>query len=92
MDGAAVMTGEIKGVTGLARRANPFIICIHCVCHRLNLAVSHATKDISEMKTICSIISTIYSYVMQVIVNNFLLVSVFIKYMYLLFTVAQQTC
>lgn len=41
-DGAPFMTGHLNGVTMLTRTDDPHCISIHCVGHRLNLAVSQA--------------------------------------------------
>lgn len=65
MDGARVMASDINGVTGLMHTDNPFTVCVHCVCHRLSLAVSQASRDIPEMKMTGTIIGTVYNYVMQ---------------------------
>lgn len=64
-DGAAVMTGHFSGVTALIHEDNPFCVSVHCVCHRLNLAVSQSCKDIAEMQTLTTIVSTIYNYISQ---------------------------
>lgn len=50
-DGASVMSSHINGVNGLFREANPFIVFVHCVCHRLQLAVSQASKAVPEMSS-----------------------------------------
>ena len=47
-DGASVMTGHLNGVTMLMCTDNPHCISVHCVCHRLNLAVSQACKKYSS--------------------------------------------
>ncbi|KAI8484048.1 hypothetical protein Bbelb_381660 [Branchiostoma belcheri] len=44
MDGAAVMSSGINGVTGLLYTDDPFAVAVYCVCHRLHLAVSQAAK------------------------------------------------
>lgn len=64
-DGASVMASHINGLNGLFHEENPFIIFVHCVCHRLQLAVSQASKAVPEMKTFMNIISAIYNYVQQ---------------------------
>ena len=40
-DGASVMASDLNGVNGLLTKDNPDLGFMHCVCHRLNLAVSH---------------------------------------------------
>ena len=64
-DGASVMTGHLNGITPLIHEDNPFCVCVHCVCQRLNLAVSQSCKEIDEMKTLITIVSSIYNYVSQ---------------------------
>ena len=63
--GASVMTGHLRGVTTLMRYENPHCISLHCVCHRLNLALSQACKNVPEMETLTTIITAIYNYVSQ---------------------------
>ena len=58
MDGASVMTGHLNGITALIHEDNPFCVCVHCVCHHLNLAVSQSCKEIDEMKTLIAIVSS----------------------------------
>ena len=40
-DGTSVMASDLNGVNGLLTNDNPHLVFMHCVCHRLNLAVSH---------------------------------------------------
>ncbi|KAI8494009.1 hypothetical protein Bbelb_283560 [Branchiostoma belcheri] len=44
---------------------NPYTVAVHCVCHRLHLAVSQAAKDIPQMKTAGLLVDSIYNYVMK---------------------------
>ncbi|XP_072014214.1 zinc finger protein 862-like [Amphiura filiformis] len=62
-DGAAVMTGELTGLTARVHLKNPFCIAVHCVCHRLNLAVSQACTRVPDMQAIERIVSAIYNFV-----------------------------
>ena len=39
-DGANVMSGHRNGLNALKKAGNPFCVYVHCVCHRLALAVS----------------------------------------------------
>ncbi|CAB3992557.1 zinc finger 862-like [Paramuricea clavata] len=55
-DGASVKMGHLNGITALIQEHNPFCVCVHCVCHRLNLALSQSCKDIDEMKTSITIV------------------------------------
>ncbi|XP_078608598.1 zinc finger protein 862-like [Branchiostoma floridae x Branchiostoma japonicum] len=65
IDGAAVMASDINGVTGLLHRDNPYTVAIHCVCHRLNLAVSQAAKNIQPVQNTSLLIANVYNYIMQ---------------------------
>ncbi|KAG1674502.1 Zinc finger protein 862 [Nymphon striatum] len=51
-NGAAVMTGKGKGVTGLLLNQNPLMINIHCIAHRLALVTEQAAKDIPGINDI----------------------------------------
>ena len=64
-DGAAVMSSDLNGVNGLMKQLNPYCIYVHCVCHRLNLAVSQACKNNDTMKTLSTIVGTVYNFVQQ---------------------------
>ena len=57
------MASDMNGVLGLLQRENPFLIGIHCINHRLHLAVSKAAKDIKNVNTLSTILSTIYQHV-----------------------------
>lgn len=43
-DGASVMMGEINGVACRLKRRVPHIVILHCVAHKLELAVLDAVK------------------------------------------------
>ncbi|XP_064597802.1 zinc finger protein 862-like [Liolophura sinensis] len=64
-DGASVMSGERNGLRSLVEKENPHCTYVHCVCHRLNLAVSQACKTFPEMETVNKILSAVYSYINQ---------------------------
>lgn len=64
-DGASVMTGHLNGITALIHKDNLFCVCVHRVCDRLNLALSHLCKDIDEMKTLITVVGSTYNYVSQ---------------------------
>ena len=49
-DGASVMTGLGKGVTGRLKELNPHILNIHCIAHRLALCTSQAAEGIKSLK------------------------------------------
>ena len=61
-DGTRVMTGHMTGITARIQAKNPFCVAVHCVAHRLNLAVSQACNSVPDMQAIQRIIS-IYNFV-----------------------------
>jgi hypothetical protein len=44
-DGASVMTGSVSGVGVRLQGSNPFLVCIHCIAHRLALACADSAND-----------------------------------------------
>ena len=63
VDGASVMLSQQNGVAGLLQRSNTFCVVVHCVCHRLNLAVSQAVKKVTAMNQLQLLLSTIYQHI-----------------------------
>ena len=63
-DGARAMTGLQEGLTGYMymKRANPFIVPIHCIAHRLSLATSQASKGIPYLQKYKRLLVSVYSY------------------------------
>ncbi|KAG1671201.1 hypothetical protein GQR58_016538 [Nymphon striatum] len=59
-NGAAVMTGKGKGVTGLLLNQNPLMINIHCIAHRLALVTEQAAKDIPGINDIKDTIVSVW--------------------------------
>ena len=57
------MASDMNGVLGILQRENPFLIGIHCINHRLHLAVSKAAKEIKNVNILSTILSTIYQHV-----------------------------
>ena len=49
-DGASMMTGLDKGVTGRLKEKNPHMVNIHCMAHRLALCTSQAASSINQMQ------------------------------------------
>ena len=49
-DGASVMTGLDKGVTGRLKEHNPHILNVHCMAHRLALCTAQAAESIPALK------------------------------------------
>ena len=62
-DGASVMASDLNGVNGLLTNDNPHLVFIHCVCHRLNLAVSQACAGIADMAALQSVLAAMYSFI-----------------------------
>ena len=51
-DGAAVMTGARSGVATRLKEVNSQVITFHCLCHKLALACTNTTSDISYIKNV----------------------------------------
>ena len=62
-DGASMMASNLNGVIGLLTKDNPHLVFIQCVCHRLNLAVSHACAGIADMAALQSVLAAVYSFI-----------------------------
>lgn len=45
-DGASVMTGSQSGVGVRLQQLNPFMLCIHCIAHRLALCCADSAEDL----------------------------------------------
>jgi len=48
-DGAKVMTGTGKGLTGYMLRDNPMLLNYHCIAHRLALVTSQAASSVTYL-------------------------------------------
>ncbi|KAJ8037620.1 Adenylosuccinate lyase [Holothuria leucospilota] len=59
-DGASVMMGAKGGVATLEKKDIPRLVEIHCVAHRLELAVLDALKSNSYLKEVEDIIEEVY--------------------------------
>nr|XP_057918161.1 zinc finger protein 862 [Doryrhamphus excisus] len=59
-DGAAVMIGCRNGVAALLKADIPWLIPIHCVAHRLELAVLRAIQDNEMFKKVKDVLIHIY--------------------------------
>ena len=62
-DRASVMASDIRGINGMLKKQNPFLVFEHCVAHRLNLAVSQSCNGISGMATLQNVIAAFYNFV-----------------------------
>lgn len=62
-DGANVMSGHRSGLNALMKAENPFCVYVHCVCHRLALAVSQAYKSIPSLETLHECVAGVYNLV-----------------------------
>lgn len=54
-DGCSAMSGSFSGVQAIIRENNDKAIYVHCVSHKLNLALTHSTNDPMIRNAICSI-------------------------------------
>ena len=61
-DGASVMAGIHSGVSTQLRHLQPTLISVHCVAHRLALAVVQAAKLISPVEKIKNYINSLFVY------------------------------
>ena len=59
-DGAAAMARDNNGLNGLFSLENLFVVHVHCVCHRLNLAMSQACKDVKLVQMVMGVVSLVY--------------------------------
>ena len=59
-DGAAVMTGVRSGVGVRMKQENPRMVHIHCVAHKLALAVSQAAASVRSVKTYEDTVQSVY--------------------------------
>ncbi|XP_063597893.1 zinc finger MYM-type protein 1-like [Penaeus indicus] len=64
-DGAAVMSGPIRGVQARFRRLHPETIYIHCYAHELNLVLCHTCKAVTE-----ALLENVYSFFTTSLVNH----------------------
>jgi hypothetical protein len=65
-DGAANMRGKINGLAAYMKKfaKNP-IFTIHCLAHRLQLALSHATKEVEYFELFENVINGIHNFYMS---------------------------
>ena len=61
-DGASVMTGNGKGVTGMMLQKNPHLVNVHCVAHRLALCTSQAAENLPSLREYQETVTAIYYY------------------------------
>jgi hypothetical protein len=61
-DGCSVMTGKNKGLISRAKTQNPYIIDIHCICHRLDLGVKDLTKVDPDIKILNNLVFKLCGY------------------------------
>ena len=59
-DGAAVNLGVCHSVSTMLRSTAPWMIQIHCMAHRLELALKDCFKDTRFQRTIVETLTTIY--------------------------------
>jgi len=61
-DGASIMMGSKSGVSTLLKQRIPHIISIHCVAHRLELAVLDAVKTVPYLKVFDDTVKSIFKF------------------------------
>lgn len=61
-DGASVMVGRRAGVATLLKQSNPELIAIHCVAHRLALAVAQAGDAVPYVKVFKTLLHNLCSF------------------------------
>ena len=61
-DGASVMTGLDKGVSGRLKELNPHMINIHCMAHRLALCTAQAADGIPALKRYQEFMTSLFYY------------------------------
>ena len=57
------MLSDQNGVVGLHQRKVPTCIAMHCVCHRLNLAISNAAGNIVNIAVLQKIVTQVYQHI-----------------------------
>ena len=61
-DCASVMANKLPDVTKSLNEHSPHMVFLHCVCHRLNLAVSQVCDNVPSMATLQSIVAAAYTF------------------------------
>ena len=61
-DGASVMMGKHAGVAALLREDVPHLVALHCVAHRLELAILDAIKDAASLQEVKRVLQAMYRY------------------------------
>ena len=61
-DGASVMTGVRNGVIAKLRQDVPWLIRIHCVAHKLELAVLDGIKDVQYFADLTAMLKGLYKH------------------------------
>ena len=57
------MMGKHSGVNARIRAVNPHIVILHCVCHRLSLAVKQASDSVPAANASIDLVRSIQNYV-----------------------------
>ena len=61
-DGPSVMVGKKNGVVALLKRDNPDVINLHCMNHRLQLAVSKAFHSVTMIDNTDELLTALFKY------------------------------
>lgn len=68
-DGAAVMSGAVRGVQARFREHHPEAVYLHCYTHELNLVLCHACKAIPEATNFFDLLESLYSFFSASLIN-----------------------
>lgn len=69
-DGAAVMSGSMRGVQARFRENHPEAIYVHCYAHDLNLVLCHTCKAIPEASEFFDLLDRLYTFFSVSVVNH----------------------
>ena len=61
-DGASVMMGRTNGVVAKLKTVCPIIDSVHCIAHRLQLALVHASHSVDYLDEFQGVVNSIYKY------------------------------
>lgn len=61
-DGASVMVGKNSGVYALLKREIPYLLSLHCVAHKLELAFQDAAKDVVLFREAKELLQGLWKY------------------------------
>lgn len=62
-DGAAITSGQVSGLQTRVKEINNLACYVHCCVHRLNLVLSGACANVTEISTFFGTIEKIYTFI-----------------------------